>query len=70
MGRLFLSREEVIELTGYQKPGYMIARLKLYGVRFFVAADGYPRVPRSEIEGGDDRGRRRRPNFDALAKGG
>lgn len=68
MPALFLTRDEVIELTGYRMPGHMIAQLRIYGVRFFVAADGYPRVPRAEIDGSRDTVRRSRPNFDALSR--
>ncbi|MGR6036095.1 MAG: DUF4224 domain-containing protein [Candidatus Nitrosoglobus sp.] len=38
---MFLTRQELIELTGYKLPSYMIRQLQSYGLRFFVAADGY-----------------------------
>ena len=39
----------MVELTGYHKPSCQIRWLKGYGVRFFVGADGYPRVLESEL---------------------
>ena len=65
---MFLTRDEIAELTGYQRPSCMIRQLREYGVRFFVAADGYPRVTRSEIECRQPTRPRTEPNFDALPK--
>ena len=67
---LFLTPDETAELTGYRKPSFQVRQLKTYGIRFFVAADGHPRVPRAEIEGGKDRTRHTAPNFDAIAARG
>lgn len=64
---LFLTNEELFEFTGYRRPSCMIRQLKEYGVRFFVAADGYPRVPRSTIEDPKEE-TRALPDFEALRK--
>ncbi len=48
---MFLTRQELEDLTGYQRATFMIRKLKEYGVRFFIAADGYPRVIKSDLEG-------------------
>lgn len=63
---MFLTREEIADLTGYQRPSCMIRKLREYGVRFFVAADGYPRVARSEIESTKETRMRQEPDFQAL----
>ena len=47
---MILTRQQVTELSGYRKPSCQIKWLKRQGLRFFVGADGYPRVPASEIE--------------------
>lgn len=63
---MFLTRDEIAELTGYQRPSCMIRKLREYRVRFFVAADGYPRVARSEIETRNQTRQRQEPDFAAL----
>lgn len=62
---LALSAEEVIELTGYRMKSRQIAWLRRNGIRFFVAKDGHPRVPRSAIEGAKAPSPAR-PDFEAL----
>ncbi|WP_018871424.1 DUF4224 domain-containing protein [Thioalkalivibrio sp. ALgr3] len=47
---MFLSREQVVELTGYRRPSAQIKQLRSQGVHYFVAADGYPRVPVTQVE--------------------
>ena len=47
---LALTRDEVHELSGYIKPGKQIEWLRNNGIRFYVGADGYPRVLRVVIE--------------------
>ncbi len=47
---MLLSRKEIEALTGYRRPSKQIAWLRKYGFRFFVAADGYPRVLRADLE--------------------
>jgi hypothetical protein len=65
---MFLTRSELIELTGYRRPSCMIQQLQSYGLRFFVAADGYPRVARSEVEGNPRKVPKSKPNFAALGR--
>lgn len=63
---LILHRDEVWQLTGYRKPGCQIRQLKAYGLRFFIAADGHPRVLRADIETRNQAPRPREPNLAAL----
>ncbi len=51
MSDLFLTPEELVELTGYKQPSKQIAALRRQGVRVFVRRDGKPRVLRSALEG-------------------
>ena len=66
---MILTRDEVADLTGYRRPQRQIAKLKTYGVRFFVAADGYPRVLRADLESHTS-GKVNQPDFSALGKAG
>lgn len=63
-----LSSEEVWTLTGYRKPSCQIRQLKSYGLRFFIAADGRPRVLRSDIETRNQQPRPKEPNWAALER--
>ncbi len=45
-----LTDEELADLSGYRRPSKQIAWLKKQGIRFFVAADGHPRVLRAHLE--------------------
>lgn len=71
---LFLTAEELRDLTGYKKPGYQIIWLRGQGFIFRVAADGYPRVDRShylKLMGGMADAQQRQktePNFGGLLK--
>ncbi len=47
---LFLTRDEVSELTGYRIRRKVIEQLVRQGVQFYIAGDGWPRVPRSQID--------------------
>ena len=64
---LTLSRQEVSDLTGYVRPSKQIDWLKKQGVRFMVAADGYPRVLRRELESPENQPTRK-PNLEALRR--
>lgn len=64
---MFLTRNQVVELTGYRRPSKQINQLRSMGLRFFVAADGHPRVPESAING-ERKENRRGPDFSALEK--
>lgn len=67
MSRLILTREEIRDLTGYQRPSKQIAKLRAHGIRHLIAADGHPRVLRSEVESKQSQPRRA-PNFEALRR--
>jgi hypothetical protein len=62
---LRVTDEELRDLTGYQRPSKQIAWLKRNGVRFFVAADGHPRVLRAHLEGPRPQ-RANSPNLEAV----
>lgn len=68
---LFLTAEELRDLTGYQKPGRQIAWLRAQGFTFRIAADGHPRVDRShylKLMGGmiEAKHKKTEPNFSGL----
>lgn len=66
---MILTRSEIAEFTGYLRPGKQIAWLRRHGLRFFVAADGHPRVLRTDLEV-TARPRARVPALDSLGKPG
>jgi hypothetical protein len=68
MASLFLTAEEVIELTGYRYPSKQIEWLRQWGIRHFVAKDGHPRVLRSALEGKNPEIRRDRPRLEGLTR--
>lgn len=47
---LCLSRDELIELSGYQQRSKVAAWLTERGYKFETAADGWPRVLRAAVE--------------------
>lgn len=49
---MFLSRDELVSLTGYKVPKCQIAWLVKNGVKHWIAATGRPVVPKSAIDGG------------------
>jgi hypothetical protein len=56
---------ETADLTGAKKRPRHIEALVRNGIRFFVGADGWPRVPRAEIER-HDHGRESEPDFASM----
>ena len=48
---MFLTRAEIAELTGYVRPSKQIEWLARNGVKHWVAATGWPMVPRSAVDG-------------------
>lgn len=46
---LTLSRSEVVELTGYKRPGEQVEWLRRNGIPHFIAGDGRPRVVRAVL---------------------
>lgn len=65
---MWLTKAEASDLTGYHQPSKQIAWLRRHRLRFFVAADGYPRIPRTAID--QPLTERRGPNLDAIRKQG
>jgi len=61
----FLTPEELNRLTGFKRYTCQVRKLREYGLRYFVAADGRPVVYRGEIETRTPR-RGPRPNFEFL----
>jgi hypothetical protein len=68
MNSLFLSGEQLRELTGYVQPAAQIRWLRKNAVHHFVRADGRPRVPLAAIAPAPAKAEapRKGPNFDAL----
>lgn len=70
MTGLFLTEEEISDLTGYRYAVYQMRWLKQRGWKFEVAADGKPRVLRAHLDlklgGTPKRDRRSDPNWEAL----
>jgi hypothetical protein len=64
---MLLTRKELHKLTGYERPSAQIRWLRQYGIRFFEAADGYPRVLRSDLEN-KEKSRGTSPNLSALKR--
>lgn len=56
------SKKELKAFTGYERPSKQIDWLRREGVRFFVGADGYPRVLKSDLENKQNQ-RRTEPDF-------
>jgi hypothetical protein len=48
--KMFLTREEIKQLTGYRIPSAQIRWLRSEEFKFKVAADGRPRVLKTEVE--------------------
>lgn len=48
---MFLTPEEIHDLTGYRQPARQIEMLKKQGIPFHVNAAGHPKVARAIIEG-------------------
>lgn len=64
---MFLSPEDLHDLTGYKKPKLQRRWLTENGYRFDVRADGKPVVSRAHYESRNDLGTRRRPSAFNLA---
>ncbi len=69
MVNLVLTRDELVELTGYKQPKRQVAWLRQQGISLYVAANGRPKVLRSTLENATVN-RRTEPNFAALRKVG
>ncbi|TMR61831.1 DUF4224 domain-containing protein [Streptococcus pseudopneumoniae] len=69
MVNLVLTRDELIELTGYKQPKRQVAWLRQQAIPLYVAANGRPKVLRSTLES-TTVNRRTEPNFAALRRVG
>jgi hypothetical protein len=72
MADLYLSANELADLTGLSQGAAQIRWLQKNGVRHFVRADGKPRVPRQAVTDADGITARCadiQPNFDAVRVG-
>lgn len=69
MNGVYLTQKQIKGLTGYERPSKQIAWMKKYGLRFFVAADGRPRLLKSDLENKENQ-RHNTPNFTHLKKAG
>ena len=67
MSDLFLTPEELVELTGYKQPSKQIAALRRQCVRVFVTKTGKPRVVRSALENKREP-ERTKPNFEPMPR--
>ena len=48
---MFLTDEELFELTGYRQPSKQVAHLKAQRIPFHLNRAGHPRVARAILEG-------------------
>jgi len=48
---IFLSKEDVAELTGHKRNDAQVDMLRTMGIQFYINASGRPIVPKSAIEG-------------------
>lgn len=58
---MFLTDEELFDLTGYRQPSKQVAHLKLQRIPFHLNRAGHPKVARAILEG-----RRPEPKKDAT----
>lgn len=65
---IFLTEDEMIEMTGYRQPAKQIEWLQKWRIRHTVRRDGHPRVTLAAVEGGETP--KTKPNFAALRKVG
>lgn len=62
---MFLTAEQLIELTGYKRSSLQVNWLRRQGIRHHVRKDGRPVVLSSDLSGHEPP--RVRPNFSNLA---
>lgn len=70
---MFLSHDDIVNLTGYKRSSCQIKWLLRNGIKYLTACDGKPRVLVSQIEsviGAEAKPTRRRtePNFDRFER--
>lgn len=70
---MFVSSEDLKELSGYEIPAYQIRWLSQQGLKFLVGADGKPKVLLAHLQevmsGYKQVKRRTEPNFAAIEIG-
>ena len=47
---MFLTQEQLVELTGRKRPTAIARQLAVMGIRYAIAADRWPRVMALEVE--------------------
>ena len=63
---MFLTPEELKQLTGYARPSNQARRLKKLGLRHWINARGRVVVPRSAVEGKPSERKTFEPDFSGL----
>jgi len=48
---MFLTKDELVELTGYRQPLKQVAHLRAQRIPFHTNSAGHPRVTRAAVEG-------------------
>ncbi len=69
MSRLFLTRDELVELTGKKRKSAQIRALAEMGIPYRVRPDGTPAVLRCDILGESAVERVPEPDFSSLTDG-
>lgn len=67
---MFLTPDQLRELTGYRMPAYQVRWLQRNGVRHFVRADGRPSVPVEAVTGPAAAEAARKPEWRAIERRG
>lgn len=66
---MFLTAEQLQDLTGYRLAAYQVKWLRKSGIRHYVRADGKPRVPVSAVDEGKSAPKQVvQPDFAALKR--
>lgn len=65
---IFLTDDEMIELTGYRQPAAQIRFLQKWHIRHLVHQNGHPKVTHAAVDGSETP--RTAPNFTALKRVG
>ena len=65
---IFLTEDEMVELTGYRQPVKQIGWLQKWRIRHTVTRDGRPKVTLAAVEGSETP--KTTPNFAALRRVG
>lgn len=63
---MFLTPEQLLDLTGYRRHAEQVKWLRKNGVKVFVRRDGAPRVLLCDLERRPERRTVREPDFGAM----